>query len=1527
MSKKFTSLLVLAILALAIPVQGQNFAKKAVKKQQKFEVKHALKGQDFKANLEKAKAAKAKAEDKTEGIAFRGGKAVVEAPVVSTVEQDKAAKQAEAMNPVAPWNWAKHAAPQYVSKSPLFGSQNRTISPSELAVLLAKQAKNGRRAATRRAEADPDFATVTLTAGDVWGDNSGYQLLLDADATAYGTIIPESGPLTSSGDAADGVYDAFEYKIPENADGSLTTTNIVFENSITIKIPEGTYDWVVTNPSPGDRIWIASDGRGDDYVFEKGKVYEFSVALSGSNDKVTFTIDGEEPEVEIPSAPYTADFSTSAPLANFYVIDANEDGNTWTWSANYGAYYGYSSTNNADDYLVLPINLEGGKNYNVTVTAASSSTYPEKFEVVAGAEFSVAGFTSTVIAETEIKTSTDTDYEGVFSPSADGTYYVAIHATSDADQFNLKIKKLVIEVGAADTAPAAVSDFAVVQVPDELKATVSFKAPTKSIAGDALTENIAKIEVLRNEEVVKTFENVAPGAELSYVDEVPTAGKYAYQVIPYDATGIGAKSDVIELLIASSVNVPYTVDFSKAGVIDLFTVIDNNADGSTWMWSASNNAYYKYDNTNAGDDYLVSLPINMEAGKTYDVIVNAKAYNGNYPERFEVVAGKEPTAAALTTVVIPATDLTTTEAADYDGSFTATETGKYYVAIHAISDPYEYYLIVNSLSVVAGAEPTAPAAPVIAVTPGAEGALAATVQVTAPTKNVAGDALTANIDIEVLVDGEVIETKTGVAPGAEITVQHTPAAAGTFTYQAIPYNASGKGLKSAKVSAYVGMDIPFAPTNIQMVDNGSNINFSWDAVPNVGENDAYVNPATVNYNVWSIVLEQYLFWTIPTHENKLATVTGQTSAVANFNTEEGKQEFKYFSVQATNETANDEEVANESYTGMLIGKSYDLPFNEGFAGNTLHYYWTSNAELMISEEATDDDGVALQLITGEPGEVYFESGKINIKDAVNPTLIFDVKSPNISQLKVLASVEGGEAQTVQTVNLTAENQTVKLPLAAYKNGRFVQIAFVATYAQGYTGEYDEDYNFIITDPGDYVIMDAIRVVDLYEYNLGVTVSAPATVTAGQKATIKAVVENKGENAANGYSIIVKAGDKELLNKTVDESLAPFKKSEFEADFETSVFDEAGDVTITAEVIYENDLEPDDNKAEGIITIKEPTAPAPEGLTATDKGDAGVDLAWSAPGSTEAAARASVAEETENFDDESVFEPFSIGGITAEQQTGAFGDWTLYDGNNMTVYSFNGITLPNANAASAWQVFNITGDGAALAENFGAHSGNQYLMSFCPADQNSAPAANHWLISPELPGIAQTISFYARAITNQYGEETFEVLASSTDNKPESFAIVGSAYSTSATEWTEFTAELPAGTKFFAIRHTSTDIFGLMVDDVTYLVGGAEVKSYNIYYEGEKIADVAGDVTTYTVAANKIQAGQHNFSVTAVYANGSESKPISAQVEVTTGIQKIATDGKPVDVYALDGKLVRQQTKSLDGLKGVYVINGKKVMIK
>ena len=139
------------------------------------------------------------------------------------------------------------------------------------------------------------YCSVTLAAGDVWQDGSGYQMLLDADANTYGTLIPETGGLTSYGNADAATYAEFEYKIPENADGDMATANIVLNDAVTIFIPAGIYDWCITNPTPGDRIWIASangsiPGRYDDFEFAAGATYIFTVSLGGSNDRVDLEI-------------------------------------------------------------------------------------------------------------------------------------------------------------------------------------------------------------------------------------------------------------------------------------------------------------------------------------------------------------------------------------------------------------------------------------------------------------------------------------------------------------------------------------------------------------------------------------------------------------------------------------------------------------------------------------------------------------------------------------------------------------------------------------------------------------------------------------------------------------------------------------------------------------------------------------------------------------------------------------------------------------------------------------------------------------------------------------------------------------------------------------------------------------------------------------------------------------------------------------------------------------------------------------
>ena len=1262
------------------------------------------------------------------------------------------------------------------------------------------------------------------------------------------------------------------------------------------------------------------------------KVYK-QLSVSGN------TQDVETNYVEVP---YTNALNTQALFNEFTVIDANNDDRTWSFNESYEmAQYSYHSTNAGDDWLISPaIMLEGGKFYEFSIDGYGSSYYPERLEVMMGTAAEASAMTQRVLEPiilnwgSPAKTMENKD---VFVAET-GYYYFGIHAISDEDQGSLRVSNFVVKPGKIATAPAAVTDLNVVAGEDKLEATLTFTAPTKTLGGDDL-KSLTKIEILRDGNVINTLDGeLTPGESYTYVDndENLTVGNHKYQVVAYNEDGKGDVSEEKNVLIVTVIELPYVADFSEQGTFDLFTIIDANEDGNTWNWNAANNAYYSYHRTNPGDDYLVTLPIHMLKGKNYKVSVAAYAASSNDPEQFEVVLGKQPTAESLTTTILPATTLTSTTIKDYDGEdFQVEEDGNYYVAVHCISLPFKWKLSISKLSVLLGSEPTVPAAVTdFTAAAGEEGALEVNLAFTAPITTKNGDVVDETMKIDVYRDDEVVNTFENVAYGEKLTWQDKNVEnAKKYTYQIVTSSADGVGDASEKLSVFVGTDVPGYLKGLTATDNGSSINFNWQLVGNVGLNGGYVDPAKVNYEVWSLAMEQsedegsYLVL-----DEEQAVVTNDDNYQLDYDTEYGKQAYKYWGVIPANETGAGE----GQYVKMLVGASYTLPFTENFKGGALNYFWDYSdlAGLFTINNASDGDGYAVQLTkTMMPGTASIYSGKLKLSNAMNPTLLFDVKSETLTKLNVLGSVDGGEYAAIQEdAPVTNEYTTVRVPLNNLKNGRYAQIGFSAEITVPTTQDYDyetqeSDYKF-----GDMLTLDNIRIIDFYEYDLSAAVEAEPSMVLGEKSTVYVTVKNEGANAAEGYTVKVKAGEKELLNKTVDEVLNPFCSKEFTAELETSVLDEAGELAITAEVVFDNDLNDENNIAVTKISVKETTVTAPENLTGKYLGEAGIELNWDAPANE-------VEAVVEDFDDQTVFEPFKLGGVSARKHNGAFGDWTVYDGNGIHVFGFeNGASYENVGAVQAWQPFNPTKAGGNF-KNYAPHSGSQFLWSFCPADKDEQgntllPNADHWLISPELPGDAQTISFYAKQLSSvtpgassYYGLETFEVLASSTDNKPESFTKVYDGKITEA-NWAEFTTELPVGSKFFAIRHTSKDIFGLLIDDIAYTTAGGGVPvAYNVYYEGEKIATVEGDKTTYTTAAQNVTEGELTFGVSAVYVTGKESKPAIVSVSVSTGINELSADGKPVDVYSLDGKLVRSQVKSLAGLKGVYVINGKTVMVK
>ena len=425
--------------------------------------------------------------------------------------------------------------------------------------------------------------TVILEAHDVWGDGSGYQLLLDADATAYGTIIPETGPLTSSGDADAATYAEFEYKIPANADGALTTTNMVMDGSVTITIPAGTYDFCVTNPTPGACMWIAGgdNGRQNDYVFQDGWIYHFTVAREGQGDAVTI----EATNASAANAPtnFTAtpdpdhglsvDLSWTNPTTTFggtaltaiQSVVLTRNGATIQTFANPGVGATMTYTDNtipADGRYTYTVYAVIGSDEGVAATAVAvvGNVCPITLEMVDsygdgwnGAAIEIHDAVNALVGSYTIEDGSSVTEEIILAP---GTYtFVWVAGNYDSECSFTITNSFGIEIYAGSSmtagtfytlnhscgAPAnAPTNFTVTPDPNQgLSASLSWVNPTTSYVGADLTA-ILSVELYRDATLVNSFANPAVGATMTYTDNsIPTDGAYTYTVYAVTDAGDG----------------------------------------------------------------------------------------------------------------------------------------------------------------------------------------------------------------------------------------------------------------------------------------------------------------------------------------------------------------------------------------------------------------------------------------------------------------------------------------------------------------------------------------------------------------------------------------------------------------------------------------------------------------------------------------------------------------------------------------------------------------------------------------------------------------------------------------------------------------------------------------------------------------------------------------------------------------------------------------------------------------------------
>ncbi len=553
-----------------------------------------------------------------------------------------------------------------------------------------------------------------------------------------------------------------------------------------------------------------------------------------------------------------------------------------------------------------------------------------------------------------------------------------------------------------------------------------------------------------------------------------------------------------------------------------------------------------------------------------------------------------------------------------------------------------------------------------------------------------------------------------------------------------------------------------------------------------------------------------------------------------------------------------------------FGSNDEWNWWEAINNNNDNRTWTYNAsgyaQYQYSTSSTADDWLVTAPVTLIAGRTY----KFNINAWARSSGYPEKLEVKLASANTAAALSAGQT-VIGSTTLTATSNTNTL------SNENVTVTTSGNYYFGIHCFSDADMYYL------YVDNLVIDVEAVPEHDLGIALSAPASVGAGNTATVTATVTNAGGYAETGYTVSFFA-DGTLISTQTGGSLATGASATFTFDYPTTANDGGTTVNFTATVTCNDDANASNNNASASMSVF--TLPAPENVVATPNNDnQSATVTWSAPSNLPTVTTAVPETVTENFDDTSVFPSFSIGGITATQHTGTIGDWTVYTPSSDYVYGPQNVTYTNANEPQAWAVMNPT----AASWNIGAaHSGEQFMISFCDAGDSNGEniqTTDHWLISPELSGNAQTITFWERVITTQYGNETYEVLASSTDNNPASFSSVES-YTSNATSWTQRTASLPAGTKYFAIRHTAHDIFGVMIDDVTYEIshvteGQLAPVSYNIYLDGQLVGNVdANDPLTYDFGT--LASGDHECAVSAVYTLGESAQvPANFTIEPKT----------------------------------------------
>lgn len=131
--------------------------------------------------------------------------------------------------------------------------------------------------------------------------------------------------------------------------------------------------------------------------------------------------------------------------------------------------------------------------------------------------------------------------------------------------------------------------------------------------------------------------------------------------------------------------------------------------GKTWSYgkvdnfgtSDKNTAVSMYSIDNDADDWIITPPVKLQKGKTYDVKFTAQSAYSKFDQKMEVKYGNDALIEAMTATLLEPTILPGTPT-EYTMQIIPAADGKYYIGFHDISQVNMFRTALHSVSVTEG---------------------------------------------------------------------------------------------------------------------------------------------------------------------------------------------------------------------------------------------------------------------------------------------------------------------------------------------------------------------------------------------------------------------------------------------------------------------------------------------------------------------------------------------------------------------------------------------------------------------------------------------------------------------------------------------------------------------------------------------------------------------------------------------------------------------------------------------------------